>query len=250
MVKLIKHELFALFRVLIFIAAASLLFAAASRITFEVSRTDNSLLSALFGVFYAAASLALLSAAWFLGVTRFYRTLFTGEGYLTLSLPLSPTKLILGKLCSALIAMLFSFAVCALSTVILTAGSSLHLLSSLFSEFARLIGEGVAKQPARLVELILLAITTFPLGTLVLYAVLSVGQLFSSHRKLCIFGLIVAIFVVLQVVLTLCAQPIIKATDAVSEHLTVALLIALYAAVDVGSFFFVRYILTNKVNLL
>lgn len=249
MVKLIKHELFALFRVLIFIAAASLLFAAAGRITFAVSSVENEVLSTLFGIFYGAASLMLLFAAWFMGVVRFYNTLFTGEGYLTLSLPISSAKLVLGKLLSAIIAILFSFAVCALSCVILSAGDD-YLPFNIFYDIFVMIGEGVAEQPVRGVELALLVLTGLPLGTLLLYAVLSVGQLLSSHRKLFIFGLLVAVYILLQILLTYCAEPIFTATDAVSEHLTVSILIAVFAAIDVGSFFFVRYILANKVNLL
>ncbi len=250
MVKVMKHELYAIFRVLIFLAAASLVFAAAGRLTIEVSRSGDSPLSVLFGVFYICFTFLLVFEAWLLGVTRFYKTLFTGEGYLTLSLPVPPARLILGKLLSSVIAVVASSLVCALSFLILTAGAPQLFLFEAFGEIFTSIGNAIAEEPVVLFELIVLILTWLPLCTLVLYAVLALAQLFSSHRKLVIFALLVLVYVVVQIFLTYCMVPIVEATDAVSPHLTVWLVIAVLAAIDGGSFFFVRYILANKINLL
>ena len=48
---------------------------------------------------------------------RFYKSMVTDEAYLTLTLPVSPTKLLLGKLFSALLWMLISAVATALSSV-------------------------------------------------------------------------------------------------------------------------------------
>lgn len=248
MVKLIKHELYALFRVLIFVAAASLLFAAAGRIAFEAD-AESSPFTILFGIFYGVASLMLVPAAWFLGAARFYNTLFTGEGYLTFSLPLSSTKVVLGKLFSALIAILFSAGVCTVCQIILSAGAE-DTFWAIFNGMFDGVWEAIAAEPFVAVEFVLLILVILPLPTLVAYAVLSLGQIFSSHRKLIIFALAVAVYVGLQVFISYGLGPIVEATDAVSSHLTVWLLITLCTALDAGSFFLVRYIFANKVNLL
>ena len=84
MVKLLKHELIALFRVLVFFAAAVVVFAAIGRILLAVELKDlgngsSGMLSLFFILFYVFAIMALVIAAWALGISRFYKTLFTGE---------------------------------------------------------------------------------------------------------------------------------------------------------------------------
>lgn len=246
MVKLLKHELYALFRVLIFFALAVVVFACAGRICFEIETPVTFLLV----LFYIFAIVAFVVAAWALGVSRFYKTMFTGEGYLTLSLPLSPSRIIWGKLLSTVISMFFAAAVSILSLVILLAGldGSMAVLDG-FTDVFYYMGEAIGEQPVRLVELIFLLLAALPLGTLVLYATLSLGQMFTAHRKLFTAALIVIVYVVLQIIITYAMEPVIEATDAVSEHLSVWLLIVLFAGTDVGCFFLVRYILVNKVNL-
>ena len=120
MVKLLKHELIALFRVLVFFAAAVVVFAVIGRILLavEIGDVGQGLLTLLFILFYVFAICALVVAAWVLGISRFYKTLFTGEGYMTLSLPVSPTRIICAKLLSSLIAMFAACIVSALSLCI------------------------------------------------------------------------------------------------------------------------------------
>ena len=254
MVKLLKHELIALFRVLLFFAAAVVVFAAIGRIILAFDPAwENGALSILFVLFYVFAILALVIAAWALGISRFYKTLFTGEGYMTLSLPVSSVGIIWAKLISSLLAMLFAAAVSLLSVFIFFIGVDSQIIPILGDEISisfQMWFEEIAAAPGLFVEQLLLFILAIPAGTLALYACISLGQLFTSHRKAMTFLIVVAFYIATNIISTLCLIPIYGAAGEVSEHLVMWISILLVGALDAGSFFLIRYILRNKVNLI
>lgn len=256
MVKLLKHELLALFRILFFFAVAVVVFAVAGRILLTVQLHNggdfSGVLAVLFVVFYICAILALIFAAWAIGVSRFYKTLFTGEGYMTLSLPVSPSGVIAAKLLSSLIAVAAAAAVSVLSLCIFLVGLDIGLLQNLglgISEAFETLGSLIAAEPLVFAEEIILAIVSLPASLLVLYACIAAGQLFTNRRKLMTFLLIIGVYILYEMLSVFCFMPIMAAAEDLSAHLALWIEIILVAAADVGCFFFVRYILKNKINL-
>ncbi len=258
MVKLLKHELIALFRVLVFFAAAVVVFATIGRVLLAVDTARAAdegvaLLSLLFILFYVFAICALVIAAWALGVSRFYKTLFTGEGYMTLSLPVSPMGIIWAKLLSSLIAMFAASIVSALSLCIFFIGLPADILSEIGIEVIvsfRMWFDSIVAAPLLFLEELVLFIVTVPVTLLVIYACISLGQLFTNHRKLLTFVIIIAVYIAYQMLTLYALTPIYEAAAEVSEHLYMWLQIVLVAAVDAGCFFLVRYVLKNRVNLI
>lgn len=252
--KLMKHELYALFRVLVFFMIAAVAFGVLGRVfvAVEVGRGDGPL-SILFIVFHIFALCALVIAAYALGVSRFYKTLFTGEGYLTLSLPATPAQILWAKLLSSIVAVLAAGAVSALTVSLYLIGWNKEVMESigeLFGEFWSLNAELLLADPLYAVEAIVGGVLSLPVWLLLVYTGLCIGQLFSSKRKLWMFLVFAGGYVIIDVFLQLCFTPILLAADGVSGHLSGWIVIALTAAVDVGCFFFVRFILKNKVNLI
>ena len=74
-----------------------------------------SLLSSLLTVAFVLAPLAILFMAAFWVIYRFYKNIFTDEGYLMNTLPTRPVNLVFAKLLNALIWMLITIGVAALS---------------------------------------------------------------------------------------------------------------------------------------
>lgn len=74
-----------------------------------------SLISSLLTVAYVLAPLVIIFMAAFYGIYRFYKNIFTDEGYLMNTLPTRPLNLVFSKILNALIWMLFTFVVAALS---------------------------------------------------------------------------------------------------------------------------------------
>ena len=257
--KLMKHELFALFRILVFFAAAVVIFAVVGRLLVfaNIERGDMggtmAPLLVLVIFFYASAIILFVAVAWGLGISRFYKTLFTGEGYMTLSLPAKPTQIVAAKMLSAFVAMAFAAAVSCLSLLIFFVGWNAQIMQTIgeaFSELARLIGEVMAQEPLLTFEFVVLGLAILPMSLLVVYAVISVGQLFTAHRKGYTWLLAFGVYIVGNVLNTTVLAPILELASEVSPHLSIWINIILIVLIDVGCWFLIRYILKNKVNLI
>ena len=101
------------------------------------------------------------------------------------------------------------------------------------------------------VELILFAIVYVPMMFLVFYTVMCIGQLFTvKNRKAIAILIYVGIVFVWSVFNQAIFTHINSSMAEVSIHLAMWVNIVFYAAVSVGCYFFVRYVIKNKVNLL
>ena len=266
--KLLKHELWALFRILLCIAIAVVCFAVLSRVLLAVQMATTTadgktsdvmaLLQIVSLLFYGFAIFSFVAVAFGLGVHRFYRTMFTGEGYMTLSIPATPMQIVWSKLIAAVLGILFA-------TVVSSASLCVFIIdwhSNVMQEFMGVFGELFSELVARVREAPLLfaenAISTalsLPSLLLVAYAMLSVGQLFTSRRKLMCFVLALAVVFGIAFLEALIVDPVATAIlgavpEAAVQHLAVWLDIAGELITDVICIFIVRYILRNKVNLI
>lgn len=257
--KLMKHELYALFRILTFFAVAILVLAVAGRIlvyfAFSVGSdfTPLTSLTIFVIIFYIMAISAFALVAYILGINRFYRTLFTGEGYMTLSLPATATQLIWAKLLSALIGVFFASAVSGLSLTIFLVGWNAETMREIVEVFGA-IGEALKllaqAEPLIFFEGIVLALVMLPMGLLVIFAIISLGQMFTSHRKLATFLIFLGLYYVGNSAFAMLLETLLFLTVIISPHLLIWIYIVLVAGIDVGCFFLIRYILRNKVNLI
>lgn len=254
--KILKHELYAIFRVLIFFGIAVLAFAVAGRVLIAVmlGSADGTagLLFVLVVMFYIFAICALIGAAYALGISRFYKTLFTGEGYMTLSLPVTPSQLITGKLLSSLIAVFAATALSFLSMLIFLAGwsaSAMQEFYDLFGEIGNAIATIAWNDPWLVVEGVVNLVVTLPMILLLLFFVISVGQLFTSRRKLATFGFAVGLYIAYSIISSLLMPHFAYLSVNVSTHLVSWIQIVIKIAIDVGCFLATRYIIKNKVNL-
>lgn len=249
--KLIKHELHSTMRVAGIPAIVMVLLAILSRIMIETSNTGLAITVIMFYVFSIMATLAI---GYFFGISSFYQSLFTGNGYLTLSLPVTPDQLILSKLVSAITVMFASIIVCLLSSCIFFVGMSKEVLDGIYEAFSyigeiiRYIANG---EPMFYVEVVIYVIVSVPMSFLVFYAVMSVGQLFTvKNRKAVSILLYVGLIFVWQILNTTIFSDINEKMMEVSIHLSMWVQIVFDAGVTVGCYFLVRYIIKNKVNLL
>lgn len=254
--KLIKHELYALYRWVLGCMAAVLLLGVLARIVGEVldaNVTENvniglSMLAQTVSEFWTISLLLLIAAGTFVSAARFYKSLFTGEGYLTFSLPLTPAQLLLGKFLAALIVNLSCYAVAGLSLVIGMRASAwpgaLEWADMAFHSLWIIL----ASDPIVFLELALLFIGLLPTGLLYLYLVTCIGQLFTKGRIAVTVCLFYGSGFALGVLFALLFVPIMLLAN-ISPHLVVWLFILAVYAFDAGSFFLIRFILMHKVNL-
>ena len=125
--KLFKHEFKAWLRVLPLFWLAMVGVAAAGRIV-QFFETESIYYYLVFGsamLAFGVAAFVLLFAPTVFDVFRFYRNLFTGEGYLSFTLPVSPAQHLFVKMVTAGCFQLLTMAVVLLSGLVLMAGDVL-----------------------------------------------------------------------------------------------------------------------------
>lgn len=251
--KLMKHELIALFRIAYIPAIVMVGLAILLRISAEGTNEGNIAFVVILTMFYIFALCATLIVSYVLGISRFYKSFFSGEGYMTLSLPATASQLIWSKLLSSLIVMAFGTVSCLLSACVFFIGLPGEFYAEMievFGELGQLISFAIQQEPMLLVEAIIQFIAMLPAGLLVFYLVISIAQLFTTkNRKGMIFLIYFGGAFICGIVSSLVVEPLMGLMAEVSYHLSMWMSILFYVAVDVGCFFIVRYILTHKVNM-
>lgn len=254
--KLMKHELVALFRILVWFMLAVLLLGTAVRLLNLVLESVNPeefnlivYLSEQSAVgFWMLSVLALAAAGTVLCIVRYFRSLFTGQGYLTFSLPVTPTQLLVAKFLASLIATAACSVVIVLSVIIVYSGPQLSQLFATVSEILPMIFAFLESDPLLIVEAVLIGVALIPFDLLYLFLIASIGQLFTKGRIAITIGLYYGSSFVVSTVLTSFVLPLFVLAE-ISPHILLWLVIAALYGFDVGSFFLIRHILRRRVNL-
>lgn len=121
-------------------------------------------------------------------IRRFYRNIYSNEGYLTLTLPVRRGSVIWSKLICSVVWVIGTFAVLMLSGIILILSDTTNSFMSVLAD-TLLIAEWLIKFIDLRIWVIAAELSAFGLvslfkSILILYAVVSIGQLFKHHRIL------------------------------------------------------------------
>lgn len=249
--KLMKHELYALFRALLYLGAIVLVLAILTRIGVALNSDQ---FTAITAVLFVIAAIVMLFFALIVSVQRFWSSMFTGEGYMTFSLPATPTQILVAKLLSALIAMFFGALVTLVAVLITASGlpaSFWEGLTETFGEIFEYIGAYISSDPLVVVEAVLYVVSELPLMILFFYCIMSVGQLLTKGRKGLTFVIFLAVYWGLSLLDVLVYSPLLENIFMnAGIHAYLWTEIAVNFVLDVAMFFFVRFILLHKVNLI
>ena len=256
--KLYAYEYRSLFRSLLPVYIGLLCFALAGRMLYLLDGESlaYTLLTGLTAAFYIFAILAFFVVGAVMIVTRFYKNLLGGEGYLTLTLPFTPTQHIVCKLVCAVSVMIVNLLVVFLSLLILGAGSD--VMDGLFTMVKEMLRQYMEVRLVGVIaEGIVYVILSFFQGVLMFYAAMAIGQCFKSRiggAVLAYIGLYAAIEAA-----QLCFAAIMGAkSEAIEEFLMegfgsilLALLLPIVwsAILSLVFFFLTRYFLTKRLNL-
>lgn len=250
--KLLKYDLFAIWRAAGCFAIVLLGVAVITRITTAVDTEGT--LSVLMAMLYMYALIAMFISVFVLTVQRFYKALYKSEGYFSLSLPMTADQMIWSKLFSALVSELFALVIGAASLGILLIGQDLAGFEIVWQSVKSILGLFVDFRSLLFsVESILKCLTELPLGILSIFAILSVAQLFARHRIGKAFLIGFGVYMVSAIIDSVVFIPLsnIQVVDSdIVLHLSSWIQIVINLIIDVGCYLLVRYILRNKVNLL
>ncbi len=189
--KLFKHELKSYVRMLIPIELALLGIAVIGRIIqfFEQDSIPYYIVigsSVLFFVIGAIASAVLITVTI---VSRFYKNLFSGEGYLTFTLPVTAFQHIAVKSICAAIVQTFNFIIIAVGACIFMAGDMLTEVVRAVVYLVDFLPDNMGMHlPLYLIELIITLFASSLSSALLILACISIGQLANKNRILLAVG--------------------------------------------------------------
>ncbi len=265
--KLFKHEFIAYGRIMVLLYAILLTISAATRIiiSFESNTLAYNIIRTMCFIVYFISALSAMVFTFALAIVRFYKNLFTCEGYLTFTLPVTPSQHILVKAVTALCMYLTTAVVMLLSVCIVLAGEPLAVvfdtISTGFSKLFDLAGMHTFLIGGELA--IWLLISAFS-GILLYYTYISIGQLFNKNRILAAVGAYFIHYIITQILSTIftviislaaSSELIAALFDWVSLHPFASIHIAIWGGTFLSiigcavEFIIIRAIITKKLNL-
>lgn len=208
--KLFKHEWISISRLLVIIHGFILIFAVLSRILFEVGGGLNvvmadgadNILAVIALLMIFAIVLFVFCAAMFTSVYiayRFYKNVFTDQGYLTNTLPVTPTQIIVSKGLTALLWTIIDLAVLAAALLIMFADG--EFMSALMPTLVRLISYLAPMPPFGWIILVMVLLSPF-LMIIHMYFCVAVGSLVPNHKILGAIGVYIVSYIIVQIIST------------------------------------------------
>lgn len=273
--KLFKHEIAYYTRSMLPIYGILLAIAAVSRVIqfFEADNTLYNTLNVISILSYVVGIIAVFAMTMVFTITRYYRNLFTSEGYLSFTLPVTPTQHILTKLSTAVITHIASLVVVLISLCIITAGDVLIEVCKAISYIYQLIPDRLAVTfkettaaewqlniPLFILEFGLLVLVMYLYQMLLFYGCITVGQMSHKNRVLAAVGVYFGYYMATQAIgtaIVIVAQflpwetfsDIFFAAPIGSVHVLAIAYILLNLLIATALFFVSRYIVRHKLNL-
>lgn len=179
--------------------------------------TETSAVMTIATIFYSSSAAllrvgcaALMVVTAVLNIVRFYKNLYSPEGYLSFTLPVSENQHIFVKTFVSFVMTLGSFLVIILGELISLDVESLRLLRLIFEDsgldkvFSEFVATcGTANCVFYVIEAILAVIASVLCGIMKYNACLSIGQLARRRKVLLSFGVFAGLFVLRQLIATI-----------------------------------------------
>lgn len=267
--KLFKHEFIYYFRTFALFLPIVLVIGVMARVFRFFENFDSALVDiAIFSSasMFAVSCFALLMLSVVVAVVRFYKNMYSAEGYLTFTLPVNNAQHIFVKLLTALCCQAICLLTVIVAALIALSGEPLKefmlVLTAGISEFYEEIG--ALSFIAFVFDIIVIALLSAAGNMLLYYACITVGQTAKKNRILMAVGAYFIYYVATQVISTVLVMiftvlGMSGALDGIvmwlddhmilTMHLTMGVSIVIYAAMAVAFWFVTQSIMTKKLNL-
>lgn len=267
--KLLKHEFLAFFRSMFPIAVITLGMGLLTRII-QLFESDTTAYSIIYGsamFMFGASIVVCLVASVALSVRRFYKNLFTAEGYLSMTLPVTAGQHVFAKLLVAVVGFAATFVTVLIALSIANFG---EVLWEIFKAIGYILDKRVTTYGAHyifyILEFILMAVVILAYNFTVFYSCISVGQMAKKNRVLAAFGAYFGYYVITQIIGTVFLLVAISMPDWIQEliesfvkwgahhqfaviHVILLGVSVFYGALSLGFFFLSRHLIKNRLNL-
>ena len=266
--KLFKHEFLSYVRAMGIVYGILLTMAAATRIIslFESDTNAYYIIRSFSNITYIVSAAATVGFAFVLGIVRFYKNMFSAEGYLTHTLPVTAGQHILVKAVTAVCVNWVSVIVALLSVFIAIPYEEMkETLDGFLYIFGQLLAlDSMQSIWVGLEYFILLVLSSFS-SVMLYYACISLGQLSKKNRILAAVGVYFLYYILTQIVSTV-VTIILTALASMSVYLydilfwvgehpmeayhTIMWVIIVFSLLfAIAEYLVIRWVLTKKLNL-
>ncbi|MBR4073168.1 MAG: hypothetical protein IKK24_04415 [Clostridia bacterium] len=265
--KLFKHEIFAFVRTLtpLYIALLGVAFCGRFIQFFENDSTPYKIISGTSILIYVVAIFASMLLTSVYSVVRFYKHLYSGEGYLTFTLPITVTQHITVKLFVALLFQFITLLSVIVSVCVITAGELLIEIGKALGYLLDMLTMNMNYHLVIIIAEIIIALVIMTIYEyMLIYSCISVGQLSNKNRIIWAIGAYFAYYIATQIIGTVVvilvmvlektlalekiAQFIARHPFA-SAHIIICGVILIFSALSAVFFFVNKSIMTKKLNL-
>lgn len=165
------------------------------------SSISFTLLITLLTVFYAGILIAYVLGTYAISIVHFYKSMVTDQGYLTHTLPVKKSKIILGKFLTANILCLIGAIIAGLSAIIYFDIPS--ILSNLNLDYAKIWSTIYPEiGPVGIILTIISCFLGFMTNIAMFYLAIALGQLVNKHKALGSILFFFALLFVYQIIAT------------------------------------------------
>ena len=211
-------------------------------------------------IFYVIAVMALSMVSGLYFWYRFYKNLYTDQGYLMFTLPVNAHQIIWSK---AFVAMIWYF-ICAVVTMVsvvslVASAASGAGASEVLAEIPELFREifGIEGGVMMLIMMVFSIVSSTVMVIFLGYASVSIGQLFKKHRLGAAVGVYVALNMAIQMISSYSSIPFstfmmkveTEQEGMMSMSIMLLIMFVVTTAVSVGLYFITHYIMNHKLNL-
>ena len=204
--KLLKHEMKATYRIMLLLNGIVLALSIIGHFVLGSAFLKNTMLSGLQAsvlVFYILGVIAAYIVTTIYLLVRYYKNLYTTEGYLTFTLPVSTTAIINAKVINGFLWKLIN-TILSIASVFILMGTAMakseikiNDIIMAFDEFTAMTGITLGSV---IIYLILFILLTSLSGVLTFYFCITVGQLWQKHKVIGAILTYICIYIVNQIV--------------------------------------------------
>ncbi|MEO1814282.1 MAG: ABC transporter permease [Acetobacterium sp.] len=270
--KLIKHEIRATSRIFLPLYGALLILTIFTKLVMAIGAPDffseaasnNKIAEIVLGIsfiLYFVLIVGICVMTLVMIIQRFYKNLFTDEGYLMFSLPVKTWELVLSKL---LVGMIWS-AVCTVMIVltffIFSLGyfSMMELSQTIRSAYSMFYLQTGTELNLFMAELAIFFLADAISSILMIYVAITIGQLFSQHRIIAAFGAYIVITIAIQIIMSIAMaglaignleNMVLNGSEAMTTiHWFINGTTALNVVLGIGFYYVTQTIMKNRLNL-
>ncbi len=263
--KLLKYEFIYYIRTFALFLPIVLLFGIVARISrfFDEDNVLSQIAVNSSFTILGAATVALLSLSVIIAVVRFYKNMYSAEGYLTFTLPVTNREHIFVKLLVAFLCQLLCVVTLVVSWVIALSGEPLNALIRVYNQLSN-VTLSKAHMTGYTIELLVWVCVAALSSMLLFYTCITVGQMAKKNRVLAAFGAYFVYYIATQIISTIVTVIFMAAAsttlfDGIINwlesnydlliHFYICGSILIYAVLSVAFWIVTEKIMTKKLNL-